>query len=367
VYAVRHSGARSGRGPGPTIAAACGYKVAYLGILTGDDNSDGRTVRNSTRMAVDRYIREHGNCPTELVEYDTKGNADEATRLADQLAQDPKILGVVGPVWLDESEKVLPVLDAAGVTVISPMLSSSHLARRGWRTFHRVVGNDVDQAAAGVRYLTTVLGAQRVFIVADNDEIGSAVAGDVRSKLNTAAVGRADVEGNELNYSTVINQIAAANADAVYVAAYHDAGAIFVKQLRTARPGIKVVAWDRAFTGDFVKNIGAEGDSVVITCPCVPPDEARDNFANEYKQRFSDAGYYAPEAYDAANVLLAALAAGKSTRADVLAYVNGYSGDGVSRRIKFATNGDLMSGAPNMWAYTVRGGSVYKDRVIVSG
>jgi branched-chain amino acid transport system substrate-binding protein len=364
AYALRPK--PPGPTPPPTVAAACGYKIAYLGILSGADSADGQTIRNSSRMAVDRYVREHGNCATELLEYDTKGNSDEATRLADQLAKDPKVLGIVGPIWLDESQKVMPILDAAGITVVSPMLGSTQLARRGWKTFHRIIGNDVDQAAAGVRYLTTVLGAKRVFIVADNDEVGSAMASDVRLKLNTASAGRADIAGNETNYSAVISQIAAANADAVYFAGYHDAGAIFVKQLRTAKPGIKIVAWDRAFTGAFVKNAGKEAEGVVITCPCIPPTEARNSFASTYKDRYTEPGYYAPEAYDAATVLLAALAAGKSTRPDVLAYVNAYDGEGVSRRIKFTPNGDLVYAAPHIWAYQVRNGSVYKDQVMAS-
>jgi branched-chain amino acid transport system substrate-binding protein len=96
----------------------------------------------------------------------------------------------------------------------------------------------------------------------------------------------------------------------------------------------------------------------------VPPSEARNNFANDYRAKFEEAGYYGPEAFDATNALLAALNAGKATRADVLAHVTAYEGEGVSRRIKFTPTGDLDSATPTVWAYQVKDGGVYKEQAI---
>jgi branched-chain amino acid transport system substrate-binding protein len=349
----------------PAAQPACGYKIAYLGILSGENNGDGETIRNASRLAVDKYNREHDGCTTEMVEYDTKGDDDEAARLADQLAKDEKILGVVGPVWYSEALKAMPILDAAGVSVISPSLSYSGLSQKGWKTFHRTVGTDTDQAAAAARYLTTVMRAQKIFIVADNDEHGTAVASELRLRLNTAAAGRVDITGSETTYAEVVGQINSATADAVYFAGYYDAGGLLVKQLREAKPGIKVLAWDRIFTNSFIEAAGkpaAEG--VVITCPCLPPSEARNNFANDYRGRFEEAGYYGPEAYDAANILLAALNAGNDTRDEILSYVTGYEGEGVSRRVNFTATGDLDNSSPTVWAYQVKNGGVFKEQVI---
>jgi hypothetical protein len=45
-------------------------------------------------------------------------------------------------------------------------------------------------------------------------------------------------------------------------------------------------------------------------------------------------------------------------------FVGAYDSPGVSRQIKFTPNGDLDAGSSVVWAYTVRGGSIYKDKVI---
>jgi len=365
AFAVGGGNGKKKGGDPPAAAAACGYKIAYLGGLTGNNSADAQTVRNAAKLALDRHNRKHDGCTTELAEFDTKGEADEAARLAEQVVRDEKVLGVLGPLTYNEGQKVMPILEAAGLPVISPTLSHNAMSTRGWRTFHRTVGSDADQATAAAKYLTQTLHARRVFVVAEVDEYGAGVADDARLKLNTAFVGRAGIDGSATTYGTIVKDITNSLADAVYFAGYYDAGAILVKELRAAKPDINIVTWDRLFTDLFAEaagNTAAEG--VVITCPCVPPSEARDNFANDYKAQYQEAGYYSPESYDAANVLLAALAAGKATRADILSFVNSYDGQGVSRRIKFTSTGDLDPSSPTVWAYKIKSGGVYKEQVI---
>jgi ABC-type branched-subunit amino acid transport system substrate-binding protein len=348
----------------PVAAPACGYKIAYLGILTGENNGDGETIRNATRMALDRHNRTYGSCTTELVEYDTKGDEEEAARLADQLAKDPKILGVIGPVWEEEALRVMPILDAAGVAAVSPSLYNPLLSGKGWKTFHRTAGTDADQAAAAARYFTNVFRSQKVYIVAANDEHGLAAGDAMRRGLPNSPAWRANIEGTEPSYNFVIDQIVYLNADAVYISAYSAAAGIFMKDLRARRPNVKVIAWDRIFTSTFLDGAGAAAEGVVLTCPCWPPAETRNNFGNEFRDRFNATGYYGPEAYDAANVLLSAIGAGKATRADVLAYVSAYDAEGVSRRIKFTENGDLDPSSPTVWTYQVKNGTIVKDQLM---
>lgn len=349
----------------PLAAPACGYKIAFLGVLSGNNSVDGQTVRNATRLALDRYNRKHGGCTTDLAEYDTKGEADEAARQAEQIVRDEQVLGVVGPLTFNEAQKAMPILEAGGVPAISPTLTHNSMSTRGWRMFHRTVGTDADQATAAAKYLTQTLRARRVFVVAEIDEYGAGVADDARLKLNTAFVGRAGIDGSAGTYGNTVKEILDSTADALYFSGYYDAGAILVKELRAVKPDIKIVTWDRLFTDLFAESAGnSAAEGVVITCPCVPPSEARDNFANDYKAQYTEAGYFGPESFDAANVLLEAVAAGKANRPDVLTFVKAYDGQGVSRRIKFTDNGNLDPSNPTVWAYTVKSGGVYKDQPI---
>jgi branched-chain amino acid transport system substrate-binding protein len=209
------------------------------------------------------------------------------------------------------------------------------------------------------------MSARRVFVVAEIDEYGAGVADDARLKLNTAFVGRAGIDGSAGTYGNTVREIVDSTADALFFSGYYDAGALLVKELRAAKPDIKIVTWDRLFTDLFAESAGnAAAEGVVITCPCVPPSEARDNYANDYKALYNEAGYFGPESFDATNILLGAVAAGKATRPDVLSFVKAFDGQGVSRRIKFTAAGDLAPEFAGVWAYTVKAGGVYKDQPI---
>jgi hypothetical protein len=88
AYALRdRSGGEGGGGAASKSPAspACGYKIAYIGILTRQNNADGTTIRDATRMAVDRYNRDHAPCTVTLAHFDTKGQDAEAARLAEEL------------------------------------------------------------------------------------------------------------------------------------------------------------------------------------------------------------------------------------------------------------------------------------------
>jgi branched-chain amino acid transport system substrate-binding protein len=129
-----------------------------------------------------------------------------------------------------------------------------------------------------------------------------------------------------------------------------------------------VVAANRVFTQAFVEGAGGTAENVVITCTCIPADQADRNFSATFQQKFGRrAGYYGPEAYDATNVLLAGLLAGKATRADMLAYVKAYDGRGVARNVKFSPSGDLDVKNLQIWAYKVHGKYVDSDQVVPAG
>ncbi|GIJ43527.1 hypothetical protein Val02_04130 [Virgisporangium aliadipatigenens] len=359
----------SERGPdrvGGAVAAspACGYRIAYLGVLSGDAKADSEAARNGVQMAIDNFNREHAGCAASLREFDTKGEAETAARLAHEITADPLIVGVVGPFWYDEALRVLPILDAAGIPVISPALSMSEFSGR-YKTFYRTVASDADQNAAAVRYLLNDFRARKVFVVADKDDPTLEMAADARVKLNTAFVGRADIETNQTDFGGIVDQITSATADAVYYLGYPAAGGEFVKQVRAARKDIKIIGWDRIFRSSFVEKAGKENaEGVVITCPCVPPLEANENFGEDYKKRFNKVGYNAPEAYDAANVFLDAMAVGKVTRAEVASYVDSYDRVGVSHRIRFTVKGDLDPSTSAVWAFTVKDGQITEEKLI---
>ena len=74
-------------------------------------------------------------------------------------------------------------------------------------------------------------------------------------------------------------------------------------------------------------------------------------------------GVYSVESYDAANILLAGIKAGKTTRAAMLKYVKSYNGKSVTgNTIKFDKNGDISYGL--FAGFTSKGGVLVNTGII---
>jgi ABC-type branched-chain amino acid transport systems, periplasmic component len=65
-------------------------------------------------------------------------------------------------------------------------------------------------------------------------------------------------------------------------------------------------------------------------------------FASDYKAKFNvDPATYSAEGFDAANIFLQAIDAGKTSPSDINDFVSKIDYKGVSKQIKFDSNGEL--------------------------
>ena len=347
-------GAAAAHGP------ACDYKIAVLGEL---NDFVGRAVRNGAKLAVEQYNINHRTCTVTLVEANTFNALDETNGLASNrargLVDDRRVLGVIGPLTGEDCRVAMPIFDRVQLPGITPAASDNDLSQDGSVAFHRIIGSYRQDTYAGVHHLTRDLHATRTFVVDDRSPEARAAV----DRLGNAWVGQASVDPNGANYSATVAKIKAANPDSLLYTGYDGPGALLIKQVRAALPNLLIMTTVRAYEDPLVNGAGNAAENVYLTTPEIIPSAVSHDLVTEYQQRFSEAiPFYVAESYDAANVLLAGLAAGKSTRADMLAWVNGYDHTGVSRHVKFTADGDLAS--PQVWAAQIRGGRFTPQTVI---
>jgi ABC-type branched-subunit amino acid transport system substrate-binding protein len=360
VWAVNRGGGDGPGGDGPSnqaqppVSPACGHKIAYLGMSSGTNSEDGVMMRNSVKMAVEDFNQKNPSCHVEFAEFDTQGTDDLSKTKAQAVVDDAQVIGVVGPVYRNEILAAGPILDKAGVPMITPFSPDVDLAEKGWATFHRIIGSDVDQAAAGGRYLKNVLKAKKTVLVYDDTDYGTVGRTEVSRVLGSGLGSNVAIRRADKDFSSAVKQVTDANPDAVYFAGQADDGAVFVKALRTAKPTMPIVGADKLFTQGFVNNTAGTADGTVITCPCLPAEKAGGDFASRYQAKYSEAAsYYGPESYDATNAFLAGFTAGKGTRSDMLAFLGTYDAKGISRSIRWDASGNLKVDDPAIWAYKV--------------
>jgi branched-chain amino acid transport system substrate-binding protein len=347
---------------------ACGSKIAFFGALTGSSAALGINENNGVKLAVDKYNKENANCKVELVSLDSQGSPDQAPGLAQKAIDDTKILGVVGPAYSGESEAAGPLFNEAGLVSITASATRPSLADQKWKTFFRAVGNDFSQGPAAGNYMKNVLKADKVYVIDDQSAYGAGLADEVKKVLGPAVVGSDKVqgEGKQTEFSGVVTKVKAANVKAIFYGGYYQEAGLIRKQLTAAGVTAPLVAGDGVNDGAYITSAGqAAAEGTILTCPCQPAAEARGTFVQEYKALTgSEPGTYSDTAYDAANILLAGIKAGKSTREGLLEFVKGYSGEGVAASYKFTENGELDPAQVKVWAFKVTGGKVVPDQEI---
>lgn len=348
----------------PGGSAACNLKLGYFGPLTGDAAGLGIHMNRGVKLAIDQYNAAHPDCKVVHTEYDSQGDPAKAPAQASAAIAAGNV-GIVGPAFSGETEATLDAWKGAGVPLITPSATRPSLSDKDWGVFHRGVGNDFAQGPAAGRYIKNVMKAEKVFVVDDQSAYGTGLVAEVNKVLGSAIVGKDKVQVKQTNFAPTVSAVKASGATVLFFGGYYTEAGLLLKQLRDAQWTGKMVAGDGVNDANFITVAGAaNAEGTVLTCPCAPATSAKGTFVTDYKAAFTDdPGTYADVSYDVTNIFLEGIAAGKSTRADLLAFIDSYTGTGKATGVKykFEKNGELDPTQVVVWAFQVKGGAVVPD------
>lgn len=96
-------------------------KIGGLFSITGPPSFLGEPERNTATMMVEQINRAGGikGRMLKLVVYDTQGDATKAVQAATRLIKEDRVSAIIGPSTTGESMAVIPVVEAAGIPLIS--------------------------------------------------------------------------------------------------------------------------------------------------------------------------------------------------------------------------------------------------------
>ena len=292
------------------------------------------------------------------------------------------VVGIIGPFHSGCALEQIPIVSrrAAGpLAMISPSNTALGLTRTaqaaalypdGVRSYSRVVTHDSAQGTAAA-HLAKRRGARRVAAL-HQDELDP----DYVRGLTVPFVASARSLGLEVvqfdwplrkSYRALAASVAAARPEAVFVAGLTQGNAgRLLQDLRAALgPRVTFIGPDSFLADDIAEELGAAGEGMRVTNPGVPPEQlppAGKRFLRELGVASTEARY-APEAGQAAEVLLDSIARSDGTRASVVdelfktEVTNGLLGS-----FSFDRYGDIAP-AP-VGIYRFEGGEIVADGVI---
>jgi branched-chain amino acid transport system substrate-binding protein len=357
-------GGDSGSSPSEGAEAACGLKLGYMGALTGPYAGLGIEIEKGGELAIDEYNKEHPDCQVGLEKYDTQGDPTQAGPLARQAVSDDAVIGILGPAFSGESAAVDPTFADAGLPTITASATDPTLSEQGWDTFFRMLGNDATQGPAAANYIQNKIKSTKVFVMDDASPYGKGLADQVRDTLGNDVVGNDEVQTGQTDFSASVTAVKASGADTLFYGGYYAEAGPLIKQLRAANWNGQFVTADGVKDPGFIEAAGkAAADGTIITCPCIPPEQAAGTFFDDYKAQFNtEPGTYGPEAFDATNVFLAGIESGIDTRPAMLDFVTNFDGPGVTKHIAWTANGESKD--IHVYAYKVENGEiVYQSKI----
>lgn len=296
------------------------------------------------------------------------------------------VVGIVGPWNSGCAWEQIPIVtrrSAGPLAMISPSNTYTGLTRTvgrgsgaslypdGVRSYARVVTHDVAQGIAAAR-LAAALGARRAVVVrqdlADDYVLGLTVP-FLKAAADLGIPVRRFVWRRHDTYERLAGEVAAARPDAVYLAGLTQLNAKrLVEDLRAAvGPDTPLIAPDSFAADDVARALGPAGEGLYATEPGTTPDRlppAGRRFLRALGLTPAEAREtWAPEAAQAAEVLLEAIARSDGSRGSVVREVRATRvRSGILGSFSFDAFGDVVP-AP-VTIYRIRDGRLVTDRVV---
>lgn len=339
-------------------------KIAYQGPLTGPEAQTGTDGIRGVKLALKIYNASKPKIKVEVYEGDDQGDDALGKTVGAGIAADPAVVGAL-TAYSGPTIAALPSYKAAGLVIVSPSatrvgLTDPKSPSYGAPVFHRIVSNDDLQGPALARVATTGVKNPTVFMVSDQTSYSEGLFSAVKAALGTALEASDKAAKGTTDFSATISKVRASKANVVIYTGYYADGAKFLKQLRDKNYKGVFAAGDGVLNSEFPKLAGKrQSEGARLTAPIVPLEVASPKLTADFKKEFgANPGVYTTEAFTATNMILEAIKAGKTTRADILAYIKTIKHKNIAGvTISFNEFGDL-SGSGLMNSFVVRNGVI---------
>lgn len=338
------------------------YTIAYQGPLSGGNVQLGLNMLYGVELAI-KQANASGKLPFILryQKLDDQGDPTVAPSVAQGAVANKNIVAIVGPAFSGATAASMRYYSAADMPIVSPSATRVTLAHSGWKDFFRVVADDGVQGPSDATYIVKTLKKTSVYVVNDATSYGSGLASAFASTASKdgAKVTTATVPGttacqngtaSSTEYASAAIQAKASGASALFYGGYYCDLGLFLGQLHSAGYKGLVMSGDGSDSPSLIKGTtpASAANGVLLTCACA-----------ESTSKAFNAGYstikgapavataaYAPEAYDAANTIIAAMKSLKKvTRANIVNALHKIKFVGITKTISFQADGNIAGGA----------------------
>lgn len=325
--------------------------IGSLGPLTGDASQWGLPPKEGVELALAQLGGNLAGRPVNVIYEDDQCDPSKAVTAVQKLINVDHVDAIVGPVCSSATMAIAPLVEAAGVALISPASTSEKVSQAGDYIF-RVIPSDALRGDVFAKYMKQK-GINNVAVLyANTDGTATAKISFARTfeqmggKVTIAEVYEQDAR--DLRTQLLKIKDKEKETDALLFISYVADTIVILKQAQELGLNLPMYSPGESPEDDSVpQSAGNAAEDVVYILPA----EATGNQVNKFKQTFQakfskEPALFAAEAFDAFNIIMQSAQQCESAKKlgtcikDNLYKVQDYQG--ASGIISFDNNGDVV-------------------------
>jgi branched-chain amino acid transport system substrate-binding protein len=241
--------------PGIGVSAKEPIRIAAIFSQTGIAASHNEPLIPMVQLAIEDINRRGGilGRPIWLILLDNQSSPIGSTIAAEEAVR-MGVTAVIGAHWSSHSLAMAPILQKAGIPMISPGSTNPEVTKTGNYIF-RACFLDSFQGKAMARFASRELHARSAVVVRNIDEAYSVMLAEFFKTSFIQSGGQVLLDtgyrGKAIDFSEIIEKIRTAGPDVVYLPGYTRDSGLFIKQARDSGLGTTFLggdAWDEIET-----------------------------------------------------------------------------------------------------------------------
>lgn len=334
-------------------------RIGAAGPMTGDQSKMGVDLRNSVELAVAEWNEKGGVLGKKIVLLPADDQADpkQAVSIANKLINQ-KAVALVGHWNSSCSIPASKYYQDANIVMISPATTNPQLTLQGFKNVFRVCGTDDQQGKVAADFILKTIRPKKIAIIHDKTAYGQGLADYFKRALGdrVQVVYYGGIIQRDPDYKAVLTTIKQSDPELYYFGGIYPEAGRLVRQAKEIGMNIPMITGDGVYDPTFINIAGTSAEGTYVTFGAEPAGlPSAKSFMDKYKAKYGDPGPYSIYAYDAANIILTAIAETRNTDGSKVAeYISKTIFHGAFGDISFDKNGDVTKAPYVIWQ--VKGG-----------
>ncbi|MFD0981955.1 ABC transporter substrate-binding protein [Tropicimonas aquimaris] len=324
--------------------------IGYQLPLTGNTAQYGQDFRDAAEIALEKFNASGAlPVPVEILYEDSRSDAKEGVTIARKFVDNDEIVGVLGDFTSTVSMAAAQVYSKAGMVQLSQTASHPDFAKISKWQFRNITTQD-QEGAVNAQWMIDE-GITKVAVIAEQTDWGQSVVKGFATpfeEMGGEIVYTEFFNRGLADFRSIITKIEDQSPDAVYTGFFYEDGAQFMKQMKQLGAESPVYSTSAAYNDKLIELSGDASEGLRLTATFLPTREDANvqEFVSEWSETHDNApGQFPAQAYDAVNIMLAAVAAAypevtRESLRDAVAATKDFPG--VTGNTSFDENGEPL-------------------------